>query len=144
MIPATRARIVEDLTGRGAQKRTADEARALQQALLDTIRKNKEIYTTRQNWKTGYMLTKHDSHWVRPVLVDHHVSAPRATESDRSPIYAIRYDFMPYAIVEYGANQMACRILRLEIPAPRDPFLPPPGLTTEEVLDSIIRMTKSL
>ena len=49
---------------------------------------------------------------------------------------------MPYTIVEDGAATMARTILLLEIPAPRDPLLPPPGLTSEQVIDEILRMTR--
>ena len=77
-------------------------------------------------------------------LVRHGVSVPGPTEDRASPMFAIKYDFMPYTILVQGGPAMARRILTLEIPEPRDPFLPPPGLTTEEVLDRIIGMTKGI
>ena len=143
MNAATKARLLGDLTGKRARERTADEARALKGALLDAIKKKKIIYTTRPNWETGHPLTWRDYHWIKDVLVRHGVSVPRGTESDQR-LFAIRYGFMPYTIVENGAPAMARRILTLEIPEPRDPFLPPPGLTTVEVLDRIIGMTKGI
>ena len=140
------------LTGERAQERTADEARALKGALLDATRSNREQYTTLPGWETGRWLTTSDNGWIKAVLVAHCVSVPGPTElRPKTPQggrvyqrYAIKYDFMPYAIVIDGAPDMARRILTLEIPEPRDPFLPPPGLTTGEVLDRIIGMTKGI
>ena len=122
----------------------ADEARALKEALLDATRSNRVQYTELPNWETGRWLTNSDNKWIKAVLVAHCVSVPGSTEPSHSIKYAIKYDFMPYAIVIDGASDMARRILTLEIPEPRDPFLPPPGLTTEEVLDKIIGMTKGI
>ena len=144
MAPITRSRLLSVLTGKRAQERTADEARALKGALLDATRSNREQYTTLPGWETGRWLTTTDNSWIKAVLVAHCVSVPGSTEPSRSQKYAIKYDFMPYAIVIDGAPDMARRILTLEIPEPRDPFLPPPGLTTEEVLDRIIGMTKGI
>ena len=144
MPTATKARLLADLTSRRARERTADEARALKGALLDAIKKKKEIYTTRPNWENGHPLTWHDFHWIKDVLVRHGVSVPGPTEDRTTPMFAIKYDFMPYTIAIKGGPAMARRILTLEIPEPRDPFLPPPGLTTEEVLDRIIGMTKGI
>ena len=139
-------RLLKDLTGKDAVKRTPDEARALQQALREATRRYKELYTTRPNWQSGRLLTAHDADWILPVLAAHGVSVPASAEGGRSNRNwcGIKYDFMPYTIVERGADNIARTILKLQIPAPRDPFLPPPGLTTEEVLDRIISMTKKL
>ena len=130
-------RLLKDLTGKDAVKRTPDEARALQQALRDATRRNKELYTTRPNWQNGRLLTGLDANWILPVLATHGVSVPGSTDPGgrgTSRWCGIKYDFMPYTIVERGADNIARTILELQIPAPRDPFLPPPGLTTEEVL----------
>ena len=144
MNAATKARLLGDLTGERAQERTADEARALKGALLDATRSNREQYTTLPGWETGRWLTTSDNGWIKAVLVRHGVSVPGPTEVRTSPMFAIKYDFMPYTILVQGGPAMARRILTLEIPEPRDPFLPPPGLTTEEVLDRIIGMTKGI
>ena len=145
MNPITKRRILNDLTSGGRTvEQTADQARALKEALLNATRENKELYTTRPNWENGHLFTAYDAGWIKAVLVSHGVSVPGSTEPKYSKKYAVRYDFMPYTISGDGAPDMACKILKLEIPAPRDPLLPPPGLTTEEVLDRIIDMTKKL
>ena len=141
MIASTRARMLEDLTSGGRiVERTREQARTLRQALCDAIRANKAEYTMRQNWEKGASLDAHDKHWIQPGLSAHGVSVPGTTEKARA--CAIKYDFMPYTIVEDGVQDMARTILRLEIPAPRDPLLPPPGLTSEQVIDDILRMTR--
>ena len=142
MHASTGRRMLEDLTGRGAVVRTADDARTLQTTLRNAIRANKPQYTMQPGWDKGVQLTRNDRIWILSALSAHGVSVP-GTRDKGGRACAIKYDFMPYTIVETGAAAMARTILRLEIPAPRDPFLPPPGLTTEEVVDRIIDMIKN-
>ena len=133
--------MLEDLTGRGAVVRTADDARTLQTVLRNAIRANKPQYTMQPGWDKGVQLTKNDRIWILAALSAHGVSVP-GTRDKGGRACAIKYDFMPYTIVEPGAAAMARTILRLEIPAPRDPLLPPPGFSSEQVIDEILRMTR--
>ena len=139
---STRARLLGDLTSGGRiVERTREQARTLKTALLGAIRANKPQYTTQPDWDKGLQLTPKDRIWIVSALSAHGVSVPD-TRDKGGRTCAIKYDFMPYTIVEDGAVIMARRILRLEIPAPRDPFLPPRGLTSKQVIDEILRMTR--
>ena len=114
MNASTRARLLGDLTSGGRfVVRTADDARTLQTALLGAIRANNPLNTAQRNWEKGAQLTWRDKGWIQPVLSAHGVSVPRSTEKGMA--YAIKYDFMPYTIVERGAADMARTILLLEI-----------------------------
>ena len=57
-------RMLEDLTGRGAVVRTADDARTLQTVLRNAIRANKPQYTMQPGWDKGVQLTKNDRIWM--------------------------------------------------------------------------------
>ena len=135
---AARKRLLDDIKGDNAVVRTANDARKLKQALRDAIQKTK--HATLPNWQKGATVGFKDRNWLIPILSKHGVSVPRSPD-ERSFVCAIKYDFMPYTIVKSGAADMTSTILRLQIPAPRDPFLPPPGLTSDQVIEEILRMT---